>query len=53
VRALQLRRIINLLVKLEVEDATDHTPLVAAGRFRQIAEQFYGLEKPPPDEWPV
>ena len=46
-------RIVDLLVKLEVEDAPDYTPLVTAGRFRQIAEQFYGLEKPPSDEWPV
>ncbi|MFB6103418.1 MAG: transposase [Haloplanus sp.] len=46
-------RIVDLLVKLEIEDDPDYTPLVTAGRFREIAEQFYGLEKPPPDEWPV
>jgi len=44
-------RLVDLLVKLSVEDDPDYTPLVTAGRFREIAENHYGLAGLPPPDW--
>lgn len=44
-------RLVDLLVKLSVEDDPAYTPLVTAQRFREIAQQYFGLDNlPPPDE---
>jgi len=43
-------RLVDLLVKLSVEDDPDYTPLVTASRFLAVAEGMFGLgSKPPPD----
>lgn len=43
-------RLVDLLVKLSVEDDPDYTPLVTASRFLAVAEGMFGLRsKPPPD----
>lgn len=43
-------RLVDLLVKLSVEDDPEYTPLVTASRFLAVAEGQFGLEaKPPPD----
>jgi IS4 transposase len=43
-------RLVDLLVKLTVEDNPDYTPLVTASRFLAVAEGMFGLgSKPPPD----
>jgi putative transposase len=43
-------RLVDLLVKLSVEDDPDYTPLVTASRFLAVAESMFGLRsKPPPD----
>lgn len=43
-------RLVDLLVKLSVEDDPEYTPLVTASRFLAVAEGMFGLEaKPPPD----
>lgn len=41
-------RLVDLLVKLSVEDHPDYTPLVTASRFMSVMEGHFGL-KPPPD----
>lgn len=41
-------RLVDLLVKLTVEDNPDYTPLVTASRFLAVAEGQFGLSKPPP-----
>jgi IS4 transposase len=43
-------RLVDLLVKLSVEDDPAYTPLVTASRFLAVAEGMFGLgSKPPPD----
>jgi len=43
-------RLVDLLVKLSVEDDPEYTPIVTASRFLAVAEGMFGLEeKPPPD----
>jgi len=43
-------RLVDLLVKLSVEDDIDYTPLVTASRFLAVEEGMFGLgSKPPPD----
>lgn len=43
-------RLVDLMVKLTVEDDPDYTPLVTASRFLAVAEGMFGLgSKPPPD----
>jgi IS4 transposase len=41
-------RIVDLLVKLTVEDDPEYTPLVTASRFMAVMEGQFGLSKPPP-----
>lgn len=41
-------RLVDLLVKLTVEDDPDYTPLVTASRFLTVAEGQFGLSKPSP-----
>lgn len=41
-------RLVDLLVKLSVEDDPEYTPLVTASRFMAVMEGQFGL-KPPPD----
>jgi IS4 transposase len=39
-------RLVDLLVKLELEDEPTHKPLVTADLFLTIAKQCFGLEPP-------
>lgn len=41
-------RLVDLLVKLSVEDEPEYTPLVPASRFMAVAEGMFGLDNPPP-----
>lgn len=41
-------RMVDLLVKLSVEDDPVYTPLVTASRFMAVMEGQFGLSKPPP-----
>lgn len=41
-------RLVDLLVKLSVEDDPVYTPLVTASRFMAVMEGQFGLSKPPP-----
>ncbi|GAB7017530.1 transposase [Halostagnicola bangensis] len=40
-------RLVDLLVKLSVEDDPEYTPLVTASRFLAVAEGQFGLKPPP------
>lgn len=40
-------RLVDLLVKLTVEDDPEYTPLVTASRFLAVAEGMFGLKPPP------
>jgi len=44
-------RMVDLLVKLMVKTDPEYTPLVTAQRFREIAENHYGLAGLPPPDW--
>jgi len=41
-------RLVDILVKLSVEDDPAYTPLVTASRFMAVLEGQFGLSKPPP-----